>query len=284
MFSSTDSDSPYCFPYSIPDINVAWFSCDSVSITTFEIFLTTFVGETDDRTWSEVYDTPSSPIYSKFSLSYGTGAGFTQASTLGTSSATPHSTTTSAAATTTSSGGGGGGGSSNAGAIAGGVVGGIAVLALAGFGIFYIIHRKRATNPQLQPRAPDQPAYGGSHPPMVPHPAMDHVPQGYSQQPYNPHQPVQPPPPQDPNSLAAAGYFGPNAGSKTDSYATSAGSPNPTLPGYSVAAGSQATPGAPSPNPETQQFTEAQPRSLPPGQHGQQVPSEMWAGNASTQR
>ena len=63
-------------------------------------------------------------------------------------------------------GGGGGGGSSNTGVIAGSVVGGVAVLALAGVAILWILKRnKRHAQATSQTPGPAQPTYNSPHPP-----------------------------------------------------------------------------------------------------------------------
>ncbi|KAF2662348.1 hypothetical protein K491DRAFT_686235 [Lophiostoma macrostomum CBS 122681] len=78
----------------------------------------------------------------------------TSSSTPTTTSATPAST--SSAPPATSAAGGGGGSSSNTGVIAGSVVGGVAVLAIAGVAIFWIMRRSRNNH---HTGAPDQSTY-----------------------------------------------------------------------------------------------------------------------------
>jgi len=43
----------------MPDTSIGFFQCDSTTYSLFEEFDSTFSGETDDRTWSTLYDTSS---------------------------------------------------------------------------------------------------------------------------------------------------------------------------------------------------------------------------------
>ncbi|PNP77470.1 hypothetical protein FNYG_09346 [Fusarium nygamai] len=75
------------------------------------------------------------------------------------------STTTSAAATSTSADNGGGGSSTNVGAIAGGVVGGVAALALVGLAGFLLFRRRSKTTPAATAATPG--AGTQNQPPMA---------------------------------------------------------------------------------------------------------------------
>jgi hypothetical protein len=124
-------------------MTMGWFSCDSIIGSTFTPFPSTYVGEVAAHAWTPVYDSSSTglpKISSVTSISGGGGFGALQSSS---------STTASGKSTATTGGQGQGGNTAapssktNVGAIAGGVVGGIAILGATIFGIVFLCMRKR---------------------------------------------------------------------------------------------------------------------------------------------
>ncbi|CAK7208700.1 hypothetical protein SBRCBS47491_000180 [Sporothrix bragantina] len=157
----TDSDTPYCNSVSInggASLKVYGYFCNDVAISTMQAILTTYSGETDGRSFSAslLNDGSLDSTAAQTETFGGDGSG---------------STTTSAHTTSSTSGGGGSNGnttptptpptptptpapkkSTNTGAIAGGVVGGVAGLALIGAAIFFILRHQRK-NSAMTPAA-----------------------------------------------------------------------------------------------------------------------------------
>lgn len=155
----TQSDTPYCNSVSInggASLKVYGYFCNDEAVSTMQPILTTFSGETDGRSFSaSILDTSI----------------VSTADETETFGGSPHSTTTSGGSTKTTSGGGSSGTTSvapapakksNTGAIAGGVVGGVAGLALIGAAVFFILRSQRKKNgmqgsPGAAPGAPGGP-------------------------------------------------------------------------------------------------------------------------------
>ncbi|KAK6078003.1 hypothetical protein SCUP234_06377 [Seiridium cupressi] len=201
----TDSDLPYCgtilFSNSITD-----YFCQSLSYSTAMDALTTYIGETDGRSYSEVVITLTSDgITTKTSSNSG--------STTKSGSITSSAAGSSSSSGSNSGGSGGGGSSTNIGAIVGGVVGGVAVLALVAFGIWFMVRRskknKTAATASAAPAA--YPQMQQSPPPGAPSPGpMGGAAAGH-QSVYNPQYPQQPgqqyPSPQSYQSPQDGAYF-----------------------------------------------------------------------------
>jgi hypothetical protein len=123
---------------------MGWFSCDSIIGSTFTPFPSTYVGEVAAHAWTPVYDSASSALPKASGSSIAGGGGFT---VLGDG---PSSASSASGKSTATSGGQGQGSNTaapssktNVGAIAGGVVGGIAILGATIFGIVFLCMRKR---------------------------------------------------------------------------------------------------------------------------------------------
>ena len=116
----------------IPSISVGWYSCASTTSSGFDVFKTTFDGESDGRSWSSVFDNSASAAISVNSAALTSGgAGFSS----GHSAAASASSTPKPMPTLKKS--------SNAGAIAGGVVGGLAAIGLAVVAVVFLLSRRK---------------------------------------------------------------------------------------------------------------------------------------------
>lgn len=262
----TASSAPYCgtirFQGSITD-----FFCHSLSYSTVMDASTTYIGESDGRSFSELVVTLTSSSAGSGSTATGSSDGldFGSSSTTGGSSGGTASGSSSRSSSSSTAAAGAGGksssSSSNIGPIVGGVVGGVAVIALVILGVWLIMrrNRRRDQNQQMAPQHPG--AAPSAYPPMQqsPPPFAPGAPQdtGYSQQPYHDgavmHQyndkpqnwsttsqqqvvTPYPPPPQPqqgyPHQQQGAGgvWYSPNNQEKppgTESYATSPSSGSP---------------------------------------------------------
>ncbi|CAK7216023.1 hypothetical protein SCUCBS95973_002664 [Sporothrix curviconia] len=163
----TDSATPYCNSVSInggASLKVYGYFCNDVAISTMQAILTTYSGETDGRSFS-------ASLLNDVTFDSTVG----QTETFGFGS-TGTSTTTPVPTTTIPPGGGSSTPtptpapakkSSNTGAIAGGVVGGVAGLALIGLAIFFILRRQRK-NSAMTPAAGAPGAPGAAAPGAAP--------------------------------------------------------------------------------------------------------------------
>ncbi|CAK7198752.1 hypothetical protein SEUCBS139899_001416 [Sporothrix eucalyptigena] len=151
----TDSDTPYCNSVSInggASLKVYGYFCNDVAISTMQAILTTYSGETDGRSFSaSVLETTSLDSTAAQTETFGGGDSSTSTTSPkstaintagGSSTTTPTSPTTTPPAKK----------STNTGAIAGGVVGGVAGLALIGAGIFFLLRHQRK-NSAMTPAA-----------------------------------------------------------------------------------------------------------------------------------
>ncbi|KAF7514512.1 hypothetical protein G7054_g15249 [Neopestalotiopsis clavispora] len=158
----TASSAPYCGTIRF-DTSITDYFCHSLSYSTAMDALTTWIGENDGRSFSEVVVTLTSSSFGDES------GGLALSSTRSASGASSSgdvqsgsSSATSGTSTSTSTGAAGGQKSSTpVGAIAGGVVGGVAVIALIGLGIWLILRRSRkqqanAVPPMTQQYPPAQ--------------------------------------------------------------------------------------------------------------------------------
>lgn len=141
----TASSKPYCFGYSFPQWGASLYSCDSVSSGGLYPIETTFSGQTDLPSWSPVYGSASSQTRKTSSPIISSSQ--TSSSPVGIStSPSPSPPSPSPSPTDT-------GKTTPVGAIVGGVVGGLALIALvAGVIIFFLFHRKK--HPQAHPPPP----------------------------------------------------------------------------------------------------------------------------------
>jgi len=146
-------DYPYCYSFTIPVIGVTYYSCASTAYSKFMTFQTTYSGEADGRTWSKVYASGSSTGYSLPA----TGSLFGSDST--TTPVSPTITESSKKKSTP------------LGAIVGGVVGGLAIIGLAGAGLALLLLRRRKPN-NVAPAANLGTAAVGQAPPQGPAPNM----------------------------------------------------------------------------------------------------------------
>ncbi|KAL1871581.1 hypothetical protein VTK73DRAFT_2010 [Phialemonium thermophilum] len=143
----TDTTARYCNTASFSG-NIFDYYCNSLSISTPQAVLTTYKGETDGRSFTELVYTPTSSE---------TGTSNTEPS-----SSVTETTESSSSATTTSpaqpseSKHSGGHKSKPIGAIVGGVVGGLAVVGLVAVGAFYLLRRRGKTATPSDPPQPMQ--------------------------------------------------------------------------------------------------------------------------------
>src|SRR5438045_2058175 len=160
---STAASAPYCNGVSFVDANVRDYFCNSMPVTTWQIAYTTYVGETDGRSFSPLtINTETSTKAPAAQSSADPNAGIGAAAT----TSTPPSSTTTAAVS-------GGGSSTPVAAIAGGAVGGVAFIALIVTAIFFVIrHNKKKVaasgsavapvTPYVPPQDPNQSAYAAA--------------------------------------------------------------------------------------------------------------------------
>ena len=259
---------PFCNTVSFPGGALDFF-CNSVNISTALPASTTFVGETDGRS----YLTLTVPLTGSAS-----GNPFGQFSSL-----PPVTVTASVSSSSSSAPPSGGGGGAPVGAIVGGVVGGVAVIALIILGVWLLMRRNKkdkekaaaaaaATQQQHQPMGgPGGQLAGGAAAYGAGAMAAQHTgpstfgdgastlyePSKYPQQPYV--QGYSPPPGQNgqqgypygqsPQQQAAAGYFDPN---RADSASPGVGGSAAAAAAYNQNRVSMQTVG--SPTPSQQQF------------------------------
>ncbi|QDS69737.1 hypothetical protein FKW77_010050 [Venturia effusa] len=198
----TGTAKPYCYPYSMPGLDIGWFSCDSVSQTVFDDFLSTFIGETDGRTWEPLYDTtsgssaklkPSSAVGNALSTILG---GTVTISVPAGPASTSRGGSESISKTTKKK--------TSLGPIIGGVVGGLAVIGAIILGVIVALMKKRknkadaaATLPptgmNAPPTNPDmrQSMYGQPPTTQGPYPQGPYPPQQQQQYPQQYQQPQQ---------------------------------------------------------------------------------------------
>ncbi|KAI0850198.1 hypothetical protein F5Y00DRAFT_43436 [Daldinia vernicosa] len=191
----TRSTAPYCGTVTFSSGIIDYY-CDTLSDSIPQQLYTTWHGETDGRTFTPVVVTldesvATSPLPSATQTS-GDDDNDNDSST---SSAGSADATASADSDgdSSSSNSNSSNSSTNVGAIAGGVVGGVAGLALIGLGIFFLIrhNNKKKRDITAQPPAAQMQQGGGpGMPPTQPVPGAA----GY-QQPYSPHYSQQYPPP-----------------------------------------------------------------------------------------
>ncbi|RYP29795.1 hypothetical protein DL767_006536 [Monosporascus sp. MG133] len=158
---------PYCGTISFSG-GITDYYCDSLSGSVVQQADTTYIGQTDGRTFTPVAVTDSGPSTGPIPTSIEVSGGFTAASTTDDPTSTgttddPSSTDPGPVTGTTSDvtpPPGAAGGSTNIGPIVGGVVGGVVGIALIALLAFFLIRRNKNRNPQQH--APQQPGY----PPM----------------------------------------------------------------------------------------------------------------------
>lgn len=166
----TASTEQFCNTVSFPGEIYDYF-CNSLSISTPQLILTTYDGETDGRAFvTTVFDDSSSELPTT-STNTKKSTSTTDSSSSNTSSP---STSTSSGPSSTPGTSGGAGSSTPIGPIVGGVVGGVAVIGIIALGIVFILRKKNssapvAAAPPSQPPpttpAPHQSFYASSPPP-----------------------------------------------------------------------------------------------------------------------
>ncbi|KAH6657685.1 hypothetical protein BKA67DRAFT_195378 [Truncatella angustata] len=231
----TASSAPYCgtvrFLNSITD-----YFCHSLSYSTVMDVLTTYSGETDSRSYSELVITLTDSSSSRITSARASGSA-TRSASSGTAtsdtgslggSSSDSSGGSSSSSGSSSSGGSGGGSSAPIGAIVGGVVGGVAVLALIGLGIWLISRRNRRNKAAAASAAGYPPAQ--QYPtPGAPSPGPGAAAAGH-QSVYNPPYPQQQyPSPQGYQQPQGAGYF-PNQEKPVEPYAVGHAPVQPSSP------------------------------------------------------
>ncbi|KAI9794131.1 MAG: hypothetical protein M1833_000443 [Piccolia ochrophora] len=196
----TNAASPYCNGVSWASPNVVDYYCDTVSVTGFQRAFTTYHGEDDDRSLSFLSFTLSStPTRSATSKIAPIESTRTTTSVPTTSSAAPS------------------GKSTPVGAIVGGVVGGLAVLALIAAGVVFLLFRNKKRRNNNGAGVHGTPHYDNSQPPMG---AQQHYPPPEQQQyQYNPQ-----------HQSMVSSYGSPVQDDKQPSFVSPPGSPPPQQP------------------------------------------------------
>ncbi|CAJ2511090.1 Uu.00g067150.m01.CDS01 [Anthostomella pinea] len=207
----TNIDYPYCGTVTLFDGIIDYY-CNSLSISTPEQLYTTYDGETDGRSFTEVVVTLSSDTFASEATqnSGNDGDDNTQTSPINSPAASPSSgggTKGGSSSSPNSSGSNSGSSKSSTpiGPIVGGVVGGVAVLALVGLGLFFILRRNKKNKNKDQPAQEmmhQAPGPNGPTPPVVAG--------GYQQPPYNNNAPYGQPQyatPTPPAQSPPQGYF-----------------------------------------------------------------------------
>ncbi|OIW27309.1 hypothetical protein CONLIGDRAFT_715815 [Coniochaeta ligniaria NRRL 30616] len=153
----TESTEQFCNTVSFPD-DIYDFFCNSLSISTPQLALTTYDGETDGRVFiTTVFGDSSSDLPSTSARTkQSTSTTDSSSSSTSSSSTSTSSGPTSAPDTTRSTGS-----STPIGPIVGGAVGGVAVIGLIALGIVFLLRRKN-------PPAPAAPLQPGGFPPAPP--------------------------------------------------------------------------------------------------------------------
>ncbi|OBT80218.1 hypothetical protein VF21_00693 [Pseudogymnoascus sp. 05NY08] len=272
----TESSAPYCAALTWPMNGVADYFCDNDRITTTQTLYTSYRGQTDKAWFTTTLSSSLTTSHSTFSNDNGNNAPQPTSDSSTNSSANPTSGTDT------------GSGSSNTdnhstskskktpiGPIVGGVIGGVAVLAIIGLLIFFFLRRKRAAaaaaggptaaGPQQQvtpgPQGPQgPPAYipdaNANKPPLNPNtnsyygppapqagfagqyggPEMQQQQQQYG---VSPEMQQQQYPPKQPPPQQQGGYYDPNTGSYYSPVpqSQSQGSPHPTSPTATAVSG-----------------------------------------------
>lgn len=225
---STETTASYCNTITFFSGIIDYF-CASLSISTPQQLYTTYLGQTDAKTWQQLVITPSDSATGGSFPSSDTGIDFSVSPTPS-SSFTDSATNSPTNSPTGSTGGGNGNNSGNGngngnngngngngsgsdsdngsngssntaksstpvGPIVGGVVGGVGGLALIGLGIFFLLRhnkQKKAANPE-QPMKQTAAVDGTAPPPPG---APGYPPQGHNNGPYGqpPYQGQTPPP------------------------------------------------------------------------------------------
>ncbi|KAI1340135.1 hypothetical protein F5Y15DRAFT_423524 [Xylariaceae sp. FL0016] len=200
----TYTDYPYCGTVTMLD-GITDYYCNSVDLSSVEEVLTTYDGEDDGRSFTPVVVTLST---SDSTATTGTaddgnlGPAVTVTASSSSSTGPPGPTHPSTSKSSTP-----------VGAIAGGAVGGVALLALIAAGIFFLVrHNKKNKNANGAPVAHDQPTMHQTQTPNSPpvSPPMSYAPPyANNAPPYGPQHAPQPGyPPQPGAGAAPSGYFG----------------------------------------------------------------------------
>ncbi|KAK6955372.1 hypothetical protein Daesc_003007 [Daldinia eschscholtzii] len=194
---STRSSAPFCATVTFFSGIVDYY-CDTLSDSTPQQLYTTWHGESDGRTFTPVVVTldesvATSPFASATQTSGDDEDEDSRTSSSGSTGATAPANNEEDSSNPSNPSSKS---STNVGAIAGGVVGGVAGLALIGLGIFFLIrhnNKKKRNITGQQPAPQMQQGPGTGMPPTQPGAAAA----GYQQPPYNPHysQQYSPPPP-----------------------------------------------------------------------------------------
>lgn len=203
----TDSTAPYCNTVTFFDGAIDFF-CGSNNISSYQQLSTTWDGQTDATEWYTFIDTPteSGTESATDDGSFVIPTSLASSATGGSDESSTDSSDGDTGSSPTSGSGGSSSGNDNAptekkqsstpiGPIVGGVVGGVAVLALVGFGIFFLVrHNKKKAAAAAAAAASTQPmqqtaAGGPGGMPSPPPPgAPGYPPQGGYPGPYDQHQ------------------------------------------------------------------------------------------------
>lgn len=152
--ASTDSEFPFCNTVSFSS-EIYDYACNNVDISTPQAIFTTYDGQTSDRSFSPMpLDVGSTSIDEDFS-------GFPRPTEVIDDEDDPEETEDPEPPKKKKS---------NAGAIAGGVVGGVAVIGMLGLGILFILRRKKnQTPPPSTPATQQTPGWTQPNSPQAPY-------------------------------------------------------------------------------------------------------------------
>ncbi|KAI1106742.1 hypothetical protein F4804DRAFT_299716, partial [Jackrogersella minutella] len=183
----THKSAPYCGTVTFFS-GISDYYCDTLSASTPQQLYTTYSGETDGRSFTPVAVSIDEDSSTGTHAASSTEASSDDETATSDSSAGATSLTNSGSSSSSSSSGSNSSSkksSTNVGAIAGGVVGGVAGLALIGLGIFFLIRHNSKKSKDAAAAAAGAPQMqqgpgtngGPGQPPVA----------GFQQQPYNPH-------------------------------------------------------------------------------------------------
>lgn len=148
----TAKTEPYCYGYSVPGMSMGFYSCDSITASTFAEFDTTYNGETDAQTWLALRQSDLDSLVGTSALESATTATGGLASAAKSSAAGTKASGTPSASSSASSSSGSSTSTpekkTSIGPIIGGVVGGLVVIGAIVGGVlaFCLKKKKNKTN------------------------------------------------------------------------------------------------------------------------------------------
>ena len=293
---------PYCYPYSVPGMNMGFYSCDSVTTSAFQEFETTFSGQSGRATWLALRSSDFDAL-----LDTSTSGTTTRTRTSDTPSTDTSTTSSRRPFTTTPVPCSGSDcdddddSSTPIGAIVGGVVGGLAALGLLAGAIIFFLFKKRKNKKNAAAAGgaapgtdPHMSQYGNAPPPAGPNNGGYFAPVAEGGKFDNSAAKYDGPAGSGP-TITESNYPGPTPVSPAPAYSapmqqgnpvspqfvpSPAGSPPPQDPRYSYVPppqpGYSEAPGAPySPSPQQPYYPPPSGAGAPPAPQGQSAPVEL---------